>query len=478
MDSTGIMSVYKDDFTWAWQKQAVPASEFIADKSFANRELETWCSVGHSRSATSGSISTKNAHPFVQGDIMLVHNGTLRSTFNLPHPKPETDVDSDVLCYNLAHVDPVDAHEILGKIQGAYALVWFDLRDQTVNFARNSERPFHMGVNTAEDMLVFSSDGHLLNFITDRMIDYTSRPANIWQLGINTHLKYKKGNLIPEVKKVIPFTTAITTHGSGWHTMGMVPTNRTVITPPQDGKSFSGNIGLGHTMQRPQGKAASLGKASICGVIRSIPASHVEMLTSWYQIPPAQSLYFKPASYFPWGTAGKGQIYGQIYHADWDCWFDAYVSDVTVHTLGLYGDIGWTVHPVGVDHTNSDHPHSGITFMCRVFKYHWEGDSAAVESLKTEEKADEDKRRELEADRITDYEEALHEDASQPTYRGPHGLVTKDGWFALTTDGCVMCGGPIFIEDADDVTWIGEMNNQPLCMSCLEHHTQVNDVTN
>jgi hypothetical protein len=34
-----------------------------------------------------------------------------------------------------------------------------------------------------------------------------------------------------------------------------------------------------------------------------------------------------------------------------------------------------------------------------------------------------------------------------------------------------MCTGPVFMEDAEEIVWIGEMENQPLCKGCLDYHT-------
>src|SRR5574343_169279 len=37
--------------------------------------------IGHNRSATVGKSSTANSHPFQEGPITLVHNGTLAATY-------------------------------------------------------------------------------------------------------------------------------------------------------------------------------------------------------------------------------------------------------------------------------------------------------------------------------------------------------------------------------------------------------------
>ena len=93
--------------------------------------------VGHNRKATVGATSAENAHPFRERHIIMVHNGTLRGTTGLKN----TEVDSHAICHALADHDPVQALE---KINGAYALVWYDASDKTLNLARNSERPLSL----------------------------------------------------------------------------------------------------------------------------------------------------------------------------------------------------------------------------------------------------------------------------------------------------------------------------------------------
>jgi UDP-N-acetylglucosamine transferase subunit ALG13 len=106
-------------------------------KKFKDRIKDYKIVVGHNRKATSGSIEAKNAHPFREKHIILVHNGAIRNAKGLA----DTEVDSHAIAHALAEHDPVVA---LGKLDGAYALVWYDSSDKTLNLARNSERPLHL----------------------------------------------------------------------------------------------------------------------------------------------------------------------------------------------------------------------------------------------------------------------------------------------------------------------------------------------
>lgn len=90
--------------------------------------------VGHNRKATSGAISPANAHPFRERHIILVHNGVIHNAKGIA----KTEVDSHAIAHALADHDAVTA---LGKLDGAFAIVWYDQRDKTLNMARNAGRP-------------------------------------------------------------------------------------------------------------------------------------------------------------------------------------------------------------------------------------------------------------------------------------------------------------------------------------------------
>lgn len=93
--------------------------------------------IGHNRKATSGSVKASNAHPFQEKHIMLVHNGAIKNAKDMA----ETEVDSHAIAHALAEHDPVTA---LGKLDGAYAIVWYDGSDKTISLARNKERPLFL----------------------------------------------------------------------------------------------------------------------------------------------------------------------------------------------------------------------------------------------------------------------------------------------------------------------------------------------
>lgn len=122
-------------------KRAYPAADFLQlnlAKSLISDVSSASAVIGHNRASTRGGNSDDNSHPFRCGPITLVHNGSLTSWYNLNNRQFE--VDSHAICNALSE-QSVD--EVINKINGAFALVWHDQRDNSINFIRNSERPMY-----------------------------------------------------------------------------------------------------------------------------------------------------------------------------------------------------------------------------------------------------------------------------------------------------------------------------------------------
>jgi predicted glutamine amidotransferase len=159
-DSTGVFTVdIRADLVSL--KQAAHAASFINTEEYRKWATQNVASgifvVGHNRAATRGGISDETAHPFlVEDTIMLVHNGTLRGD----HKKhADVAVDSEAIAH-LLYEEP-DVAKALSKINGAYALVWYDTRNDTLNLIKNDERPLCI-VDFSDGTVMFGSEGNIL----------------------------------------------------------------------------------------------------------------------------------------------------------------------------------------------------------------------------------------------------------------------------------------------------------------------------
>lgn len=87
--------------------------------------LDTWAETfrpgewvaGHTRYATHGAVSKKNAHPFTSGSITLAHNGVV----NVEGYEKAHDVDSARIAIAMADLDPVQA---ISLTSGSIGLVF------------------------------------------------------------------------------------------------------------------------------------------------------------------------------------------------------------------------------------------------------------------------------------------------------------------------------------------------------------------
>jgi hypothetical protein len=160
VSSSGLVDMMKGD-TDGWKFTNSDAYDKFAKRIDKNYKIV----IGHNRAATRGNVTPDNAHPFQEKHIMLVHNGTLRSTKGLK----TTEVDSHAIAHALADHDPVQA---LAMLDGAYALVWYDASDKTLNLARNMERPLFI-LEYSMMWCIASEPGlpHWLNARQDRKMD-------------------------------------------------------------------------------------------------------------------------------------------------------------------------------------------------------------------------------------------------------------------------------------------------------------------
>lgn len=162
LDSTGIFAVNKYGNVDTIKDRLVaptfinqPAVGKFLDKMVADYHIM----VGHNRKATMGGVTAETAHPFVEGNTVLVHNGTLTN-----HRKfSDKVVDSHAICHNM---DEKGYKETLKTIEGAYALIWYSADNKTLYFSRNAERPLFL-VET-QDKLYLASEAKMLDWILDR----------------------------------------------------------------------------------------------------------------------------------------------------------------------------------------------------------------------------------------------------------------------------------------------------------------------
>jgi hypothetical protein len=162
-DSTGVFSVMRNKQVSAIKVASHPLHLYACDdwKSLEGKVVQSGrVIVGHNRSATKGTVKTENAHPFHEGKIILVHNGTLRGDHKA---LADVEVDSHAICHALNEKSP---EEVIKDLKGAYALVWYNTETERLYIIRNFERPLHF-VETP-DIVGFASEPWMLSCALSR----------------------------------------------------------------------------------------------------------------------------------------------------------------------------------------------------------------------------------------------------------------------------------------------------------------------
>lgn len=118
-------------------------TQFIKKSEFKSQLQAAWSTgwamIGHNRKSTRGATTEENAHPFwVDDKVVLVHNGTL-----FDHKKlADKEVDSHALAVHLSEKHTFEEiEEALQQVNGAYALMWYDVHNKRLNIIRNEDRP-------------------------------------------------------------------------------------------------------------------------------------------------------------------------------------------------------------------------------------------------------------------------------------------------------------------------------------------------
>lgn len=119
--------------------------------------------LGHCRAATHGDITADNAHPYKVDHIYGAHNGTIhRLSDRVPGR-----TDSYAFFKILSERGLEAAIEECGA--GAYAFVWIDAKNRTLNVLRNEQRTLFMAYPSQTQATVFwASEENILRFAMHR----------------------------------------------------------------------------------------------------------------------------------------------------------------------------------------------------------------------------------------------------------------------------------------------------------------------
>lgn len=179
-DSTGAFMGFRDTSARAIKHGSVPHelfktrqwNDFRSDAINKGRFV-----IGHNRAATRGEVSTDNAHPFVEDNIILVHNGTLYGDNDKELTNQSCAVDSNAIAHALKEGTP---EEVIPKINGAFALIWYNTETKKLYMVRNSQRP--LSIITTKDKYFVASEPWMMACAYQRKAVNSEKILNTFEI--------------------------------------------------------------------------------------------------------------------------------------------------------------------------------------------------------------------------------------------------------------------------------------------------------
>jgi hypothetical protein len=427
--------------------------------------------VGHNRSATSGGVVLDAAHPFTEGPITLVHNGTVKKEYTT---EVELANDSHGICWRLSK-DPVE--EVIKSLDGAFALIWHDARDDSLNFVRNSQRPLHMAKAKGNDTIYFASEAEMLYWLDHRL---TLKLQDIVSMKPAHWLKFKGPKLmVPEVKPVELYSPKAQSQtkwdSSNWSGTGQ--SNAGSTNPPAKNLWQKWKDGTTKGVKKKSHSPKSIGK--------EIP-DHLQNALCDYNLFVEQEEEFVPMANQEISWHGKGREYSSIMgwiitqDKEWNplpCVLHGVAPTVWEHAKNRI----WSVNPLGM--TNL-----GYSLPCVVARlrgtFDLEGnirgiadkDKPPMITPETRVKARAAYKLEVPSS-TAPFDDSIKDIGKRELspgdveFPGPrHRMLTDTEWYLMTKDGCHGCGNPMTLsKDAWSTEWIEtDQGAKPLCSSCID----------
>lgn len=444
MDSTGIAAFTKNfqtqDYGYSWIKDAVPAYDMFNTQLYNEWVTgalrgSTKVLMGHNRAATMGSITTRNSHPFVAGDIILCHNGTLRDWSNLPDGQ-NFDVDSEAIAHS---INEIGVEDTVSRLDGAFALTWLDMSNLTFNMIRNTQRPLCLRTNDLDNRAVWASESEMLSWILKRKnLDYTFK--NEWEVEPGMLFTFpldqtKIADFSTEkLKLYIPKTT--------------VSSNCNLPNGYRASRTYSSK---GNGGSNPRKEAREQNKSESLEAYKLSREQRVRVCTVDFKpyVPDNPNSRGYIDAYLvkdPWlaveihGVDPKDYLENSVYEANPICISDDYGYDLLQCDkpvfIGMVDDENPWAH---IDPTEDTTPPTQKG-----------GTSMALQCIENEEPEEEEGGKEV-------------------RFVGPSGRpVTEGEMTALTRMGCCNCTRNIYEEEYDSISWTQQ--GLPICPKCEDEY--------
>lgn len=451
-------------------KAAVNGRDFIQRRSVERYlgDIEKYSvAIGHNRAATTGrgNIVDHNAHPFQYGKITLVHNGHIRNTYNLAGAVAgsQCQVDSAHVAFSM---DANGEMETLEQVEGGFVFVWWNSETETLNIARNNERPLHMAYADKENTFYWASElTELLHLLQNVEIDE--------EQGIQfpeTHTWYKYN--LKDLRKFekVPFSRSQGRRSHNQDGNGASSGTEDYMSEwteeqieqfeacfaKKDAETAK-TISERKPTTRTRGTSTSkISDQEEVDEIRDTISEERSRDAKKSGIPTSVKNIEK-------ASRDLGKI-GINFKAIKNCTPESWTKYKNQHDLGSVlartKNEGYMVEVIGIKSAqfHEYHASGNLLVECVNVRSGRKGSFRIVGIVSPKMDGYVRLRQRNIADRLAD-EAAL-------TVKGPNGsLISKAKFYELTDKGCGNCSRDIFIVDAPDVIWVGN-DSRPICLEC------------
>lgn len=174
-DSAGIATLNGDGIDRRRAKGKLAALDDLLQQS----PLPGHIGIGHTRWATHGEPSERNAHPHATDRVAVVHNGIIENYAELKEEleqhqyRFETDTDTEVIAHLVTHnlkqgMKPEQAaHEAFDRLRGAYAVVLLFSGEKNLLIGARQGTPLAVGYGDKENFI--ASDSYALAPLTRKI---------------------------------------------------------------------------------------------------------------------------------------------------------------------------------------------------------------------------------------------------------------------------------------------------------------------
>ncbi|MBR6287228.1 MAG: glutamine--fructose-6-phosphate transaminase (isomerizing) [Bacteroidaceae bacterium] len=212
-DSAGVALISDDDNLNVYKaKGKVSELEAFA----ADKDKSGTVGIAHTRWATHGEPSSRNAHPHYSAtkNLALIHNGIIENYVSIKQRLQEkgiefrSDTDTEVLVQYIEYIQRTKNVSLLTAVQsalknviGAYAIAIIDKNDTNQIIAARKSSPLVVGIGDGEFFL--GSDASPIIEYTDKVVYLEDEDIAVIRLGEDLKVvNINNDEVNPEVKKV------------------------------------------------------------------------------------------------------------------------------------------------------------------------------------------------------------------------------------------------------------------------------------